>query len=387
MATGTPKIRILLSSNLAILLNTNVADVIRGVTFGSIGGLLGKTICSYLINKFGYFFLMTFSFLFSLVCLFFEFLSPFSMNIYEFYIINMFQGFFAGLIYSGILGYLGEYFSGDKYKKYLTIITGGIGLTGALFGLFLIFFEIEDIIYMLITATSLGLIASFFFFQKTNLKNNITIQTSIMVSQEKLSFWNSFIRLINQKSIFCFSFSFAINLFGSLLILQNTKRLFILFLHTNKYTKLLAYNWLVRCLCFLPLIGGGLFFFLKKSEKNYILISLLLFFLSIFYFLSNNILLCFTLLIISYGLHLILIPVGSDVFMSNQINNKAYYSYMIHTIRSFYTMVFCEINHLINYSFLTFYSLVLIIIILNILSFIIFLLGKKLLYKNKFHKD
>lgn len=377
MATGTPKILGLFSSNLSILLNGTVSDILRGATFGSLGGLIGKSICGYLIYCFGYSAVMVGAFILSLCCLAIEFLNIISINITSFYFIAMLQGFLAGIIYSAILAYLGDSFSGDIYKKYIAIITCGLGLAGPLFGVLSLVFDFKGLVRIILLFALAGAVFSLLTFsnkKKMEKKNDTVVQMDIK-SKKSISVFNGFSLLFKQKSIFLFAFSFATSMFGSLLVFFNTKRLFILLLGSSSIMSI--HSPLAKLIMVIPMLGGGLFFFIKKTEKNFILISLTMLSLIVVYFFINSIYLCFLILMMAYGLQLILIPAGSDLFTSHQQSHKAYYSYIIHTIRSLYTIMLNELQS--RYFIVNFRSLILVVFILNTLSLVFFLLGRKVL--------
>lgn len=105
--------------------------------------------------------------------------------------------------------------------------------------------------------------------------------------------------------------------------------------------------------------------------------------MSLFYCILGNLIFCLGILVIIYGLHLLLIPLSSSLILSKQIqDHKPYYSYIIHTIRSLYSIILLSLyNNYYSVYVMSFKSLLILLIPINILSFVTYIYGKSLLEK------
>jgi MFS family permease len=373
VAVGVSKILTFYSLDFSLLVNLPQSVIYKGLTLGTWGSMLGKFICGYFILKFNYRKVLTISFLLMSVCLVLEFMHVVAIGLYSFYVLRFFQGFLSGIIYSGILANLGDFYFDEQYEKLITVLTGGIGLAGPLFGLLYVVFPFRTIINCLFFVPLIATIACQYV-----VKNKDALLL-IHEKKERKSFMY-YINIIRKEKYIClFALSFSFSLICSLLTLANLNRLFILYLLEKNIT---LKPIIVRFCGMLPLLFGSLGYFIKKKYGNYMGVLLImtttytvnLFFKSIYMY--------FFLFILSYGLHLILIPHASSLVLTTVLESKDYYSYIIHAIRSlfFSILVWMFFGNLYFVSFKGFSSFC---VFLQLMAAGFYFIGKYFLEKNK----
>jgi MFS family permease len=365
LAVGVSKILTFYSWDFALMINVPQSSIYLGLTLGTIGSMLGKFLCGYFTDRYAYNYVLSISFFLMGVCFILEFMCIFPLNLYSFYILRIFQGFLSGILYSSILANLGEFYRDNDYQKFLTILTGGLGLAGPVFGILYIFCNLQLIIKCMLIVPIIGCFCSYYTVKNRDIKN------IYQNNENKRSFKNYLYIIQNEKYLIIFALSFALTLINSLLILSNINRLFIIYLKINQ---LYLNNIIIRFCSVCPLLCGSLAFFIPKNAKYFILslISIITIF-SINIFLNNIILyLCF--FTICYGLHLILIPHVSSLILLKIKENKDYYSYIIHAIRSFfYTILIWTFFR--NFHFTDLYTFSIFCTIVNSIAGLLYFIG------------
>jgi MFS family permease len=373
MAVGVSKILTFYSWEFALLVNIPQPSINVGLSLGSMGGMCGKFFCSYLIDRFNYNKILSLTFFLTAGCFIVEFMKVYPFSLYEFYLLRIFQGFVAGIIYSTILANLGEFYRDDDYKKLITILTGGLGLAGPFFGFLYIYFSFHTIIYSMFFIPIIGGIAAYF-----TVRNRPQI-TGTTRPQKTGNLKKYLLIILREKYLTIFAMSFALSLINSLLILSNINRLFLLYMQIQK---IYFPPMLVRFFSVSPLLLGSLSFFLKKTYRNllYMLISI-----GVVYggnLFLENIFLYMIFLTLCYSLHLILIPHVSYLILSRAVENKDYYSYITHAIRSFFSALLAWIFFK-NFYFTDLRALSTFCIKVNILTVFFYYLGKYYLNQKK----
>ena len=373
MAVGVSKILTFYSWEFALLVNIPQQSINVGLSLGSIGGMLGKFFCSYLIDRFNYNKILALSFFLTAACFMIEFMKIYPFNLQEFYLLRIFQGFVAGIIYSTILANLGEFYKDDEYKKLVTILTGGLGLAGPFFGFLYIYFTFHTIIYCMFFIPVIGGVAAYF---TVNNRPQITGPQNFHKTGNLKKY---LLIILREKYLTIFAMSFAFSLINSLLILSNINRLFVLYMESKK---IYFPPMLVRFFSVCPLLLGSLSFFLKKNYKNFILISISILSLYLGNILLDHIYIYMIFLTLCYSLHLVLIPHVSYLILSKASENKDYYSYITHAIRSFFSALLAWIFFK-NCYFMDLKHLSTFCIKINIFTVFLYYLGTYYLNKKK----
>jgi hypothetical protein len=325
ISVGVSKILTFYSFEFSMLTHLSQDAIYRGLMLGSWGGLLGKFICNYFINRFKYSNILFFSFIGVTLCFILEFMGIIKLNLPIFYTIRTLQGFIAGIIYSTILGNLGEFYKSEEYEKLLTILTGGLSLAGTIFVILYVFIPFNNIIHYMFYIPVIGTFASLFL-----VKNRINHSPQL----ETKSFIYYFNILKKKPSLIIFALSFSFSLVASLLILKYLSRLIIVKLNMDLSGKL------IRFIGVLPIILSSGFYFIKKTRNNLLYVFFIFMTLGVVNFFIKNIFIYMIFFCLSYGLHLLLLPHSSGLILLHQKNNKEYISYIIHALRSlFYTIL------------------------------------------------
>lgn len=370
IAVGVSKILTFYSFDFSVLTNLPQAVIYKGLTLGSFGGMFGKFICNYFINKFKYSNILFFSFLAISICFIFEFMGIIKLTLLSFYFLRTVQGFIAGIIYSTILGNLGEFYKSQEYEKLLTILTGGLSFAGNIFLILYVFVPFNKIIYYMFLVPIIGGILSLFL-----VKNRINYNEKFQEKKKKNLFY--YINILKQKpSLIVFAMSFAFSIICSLLILKDFSRLIIVKLNYNFSGRI------IRFIGILPIMLSTCFYFIKKNKDNLLTTFIILITLGFINFFLRNIFIYMLFFCLSYGLHLILLPHSSSLIVDSTSKDKEYISYITHAIRSLFYAI------LIDIFFNRFYfkSLEIFLIFcfgLHWISILLYFLGCYLLENNK----
>lgn len=383
IAVGVSKILTFYTLDFALMTNLPQKIIYNGLTLGSWGSLLGKFVCGYFIYRMNYKKLLISSFVLMAVCLVIEFMGIISFNVITYSMLRMFQGFISGIIYSTILANLGEFYVGEKYQKLVSILTGGLGLAGPMFGFLYIICPFKIIIKCMFLVPIIASIICYF-----SVKNkNITLKTKLTdnsleaetdpTTKEKKNFMYYLKIIRDEKYLSFFALSFAFALICSLLILSNLNRLFILYLESKN----IKINSIIIRLCsVLPLLFGSLCHFVKKKYGNLIGVFICIVSIFIINLFLQSIFLYFIFYILCYGLHLILLPYVSSLVLSLTLDNKDYYSYIIHALRSlFYSILILVFFGKIYFNTIRDFSIY--CVAMQILAAIFYFIGKYFLDK------
>lgn len=370
ISVGVSKILTFYSFDFSILTGLPQINIYQGLMLGSCGGMLGKFICNFFINKFKYSNILFFSFLGMTLCFIFELMGIIKLNLPIFYTIRTIQGFIAGIIYSGILGNLGEFYKLEKYEKLLTILTGGLSFAGPIFSILYIFISFNNIVYYMFFIPIIGTIASLFFVKD---RVNDIFQLQEEKKKKNLIYYMNIIK--NKPSLIIFALSFSFSLISSLLILKDFSRLIIVQLDYIKLS-----GRIIRLIGILPIILSSSFYFIGKNKNNLLYVFIILSILGFVNFFLKNIFVYMIFFCLSYGIHLILIPSSCSLILSYQTIDKEYISSIIHALRSVFSTILIGI-FFTNVYFISIEKFKIFCFALHWISIILYFIGTFLLEK------
>lgn len=370
VAVGVSKILTFYSWNFSVLINIPQSCIPTGLTLGTIGSLLGKSICGYFTNKYSYNSLLTVCFLLIGICFTLEFMSIVTLTISSFYLLRIIQGFLSGLIYSAILANLGEFYEKEMYQKLLTVLTGGLGIAGPIFAFLYIFFSFEILIKLMFFVPLVGALTSYW-----QIKNRSPItkphKKRTLILRKYLSI------ILQERYLWFFALSFSLVLISSLVILANIHRLLLVELSRRS---ICLSSKVIKFISVIPLLLGSGSFLMKKTHRNYMcyLISILILF--ILNFIMEKLALYLIFFTFCYGIHLLIIPYASGLILESKTEDKDYYSYIIHAIRSLFYSVLVW-TFFSKFNFTNFYSLSIFCGVVNMLAGLFYFIGRYYLGK------